>query len=47
MIDLGGRMLGCVSLNLNEIGRLSLAILVENYLDYNAGLIARGRRAGA
>ena len=47
MIDLGGRMLGCVSLNLNEIGRLSLAIPVENYLDHRAGLIARGRRAGA
>jgi serine protease Do len=44
MFDLRGRMVGVVSLNLNEVGRLSLAVPVENFLDHRESLLRHGRR---
>jgi S1-C subfamily serine protease len=44
MIDLTGRMVGVVSLNLNEIGKFSLAIPVEYFLDHREELLRYGRR---
>ncbi len=44
MIDLKGRMIGVVSLNLNEVGKFSLAIPVENFSDHRDELLRYGRR---
>ena len=44
MFDMRGRMIGVVSLNLNEVGKFSLAIPVENFLDYRDELLRYGRR---
>lgn len=44
MFDMHGRMIGVVSLNLNEIGKFSLAIPVEHYTEHHAELIRYGRR---
>jgi S1-C subfamily serine protease len=45
LIDTRGRMVGVVSLNLNEIGRFSLAIPADHYLDARDAFVA-GRRPG-
>ena len=34
MFDMHGKMVGVVSLNLNEVGKFSLAIPVENFQDH-------------
>lgn len=44
MFDMNGRMVGVVSLNLGEVGKFSLAIPVEHYLDYKEELLRYGRR---
>lgn len=44
MIDMKGSMVGVVSLNLSEVGKFSLAIPVENFLDYRDELLRYGRR---
>jgi S1-C subfamily serine protease len=44
MFDMKGRMVGVTSLNLNEVGRFSLAIPVENFLHHKDELIRYGRR---
>jgi S1-C subfamily serine protease len=44
MIDMQGRMVGVVSLNLNEVGRFSLAIPVEHFLEHRDELLRYGRR---
>ena len=44
MFDMYGRMVGVVSLNLNEIGKFSLAIPVENFTDHKDELLRYGRR---
>lgn len=44
MFDMKGRMVGVVSLNLGEVGKFSLAIPVENFLDHSEELIRYGRR---
>ena len=44
MFDTAGRMIGTVSLNLNEVGRLSLAIPVENYTEHRDEMLRYGRR---
>lgn len=44
MFDMHGRMVGVVSLNLNEIGRFSLAIPVEHYTEHREELVRYGRR---
>jgi S1-C subfamily serine protease len=44
MFDMKGRMVGVVSLNLNEIGRFSLAIPVENFSAHRDELVRYGRR---
>ena len=44
LLDLQGRVVGVVSLNLNEIGRFSLAIPAEYYLDARAEFLAGGSR---
>ncbi len=44
MFDMHGRMIGVVSLNLNEVGKFSLAIPIENFQDYREELIRYGRR---
>lgn len=44
LIDVHGRLVGIVSLNLNEIGRFSLAIPVECYRDHREELLRFGRR---
>lgn len=43
LLDLEGRMVGVVSLNLGEIGRQSLAIPVEYYLGHRDELLRFGR----
>ena len=43
LVDLKGRLLGVVSLNLNEVGKFSLAIPVEYYLKIEQELKAFGR----
>ncbi|MGH7834511.1 MAG: S1C family serine protease [Candidatus Binatia bacterium] len=43
LIDLKGRLMGVVSLNLNEIGKFSLAIPIEYYLRYADELKQHGR----
>jgi S1-C subfamily serine protease len=45
LIDVRGRLIGVVSLNLNEIGRFSLAIPIAHYRDHRAELLRCGRRA--
>jgi S1-C subfamily serine protease len=44
MYDANGQMVGIVSLDLNEIGRMTLAIPVENFLDHRDELLRHGRR---
>lgn len=44
MFDMQGRMVGVVSLNLGEVGKFSLAIPVEHYLDHREELLRYGRR---
>ncbi len=44
MFDMRGRMVGVVSLNLNEIGKFSLAIPVEHFTDHHDELLRHGRR---
>jgi S1-C subfamily serine protease len=46
MFDMNGRMVGVVSLNLGEVGKFSLAIPVEYYLDHREELLRYGRRIG-
>ncbi|HXH84034.1 MAG TPA: S1C family serine protease [Candidatus Tectomicrobia bacterium] len=43
LFDLGGRLLGIVSLNLNEIARCSLAIPIEHYAQHADELLRHGR----
>ncbi len=42
LLDRHGRVVGVVSLNLNEIGRFALAIPAERYLDARDAFLARG-----
>ena len=42
MLDLLGRVRGVVSLNLNEIGKFSLGVPVETFLDQRAAFLADG-----
>jgi S1-C subfamily serine protease len=44
LIDRRGRVAGVVSLNLNEIGRFSLAIPIAAYRDHRDELLRHGRR---
>lgn len=44
MFDMAGRLIGVVSLNLGEVGKFSLAIPVEHYLDHREELLRHGRR---
>lgn len=44
MFDMRGRMIGVVSLNLNEIGKFSLAIPVEHFTEHQEELFRYGRR---
>jgi S1-C subfamily serine protease len=44
LLDMLGRLVGIVSLNLNEIGRFSLAIPMECYLDARDEFLAGGGR---
>ena len=44
MFDMKGRMVGVVSLNLNEVGKFSLAIPVDHFLQHSAELLRHGRR---
>ncbi len=44
LLDTAGRLVGIVSLNLNEIGRFSLAIPIEHYRDHRDELLRFGRR---
>jgi S1-C subfamily serine protease len=43
LVDLNGRLLGVVSLNLNEIGKFSLAIPIEHYAQHQQELKQHGR----
>jgi S1-C subfamily serine protease len=43
LFTLGGRMIGVVSLNLNEVARTSLAIPVEQYRENETELLRHGR----
>lgn len=45
LLDTHGRVVGVVSLNLNEIGRFSLAIPADHYLDARDAFVS-GRRGG-
>ncbi len=44
LVDTLGRVVGVVSLNLNEIGRFALAIPIEHYRDWRDELLEHGRR---
>lgn len=44
LIDVRGRVVGIVSLDLGEVGRFTLAIPIDNYLDHRAELLQHGRR---
>jgi S1-C subfamily serine protease len=44
MFDMQGRMVGITYLNLNEVGRFSLAIPAENFTQYKDELLRYGRR---
>jgi S1-C subfamily serine protease len=46
LLDMRGQLVGVVSLNLNEIGRFSLAIPAEYYLDARAEFLAGGGGMG-
>jgi len=45
IFDMVGRMVGVVSLNLNEVGKFSLAIPVEYFTEHKDELLRYGRRA--
>ena len=45
LVDTLGRVVGVVSLNLNEIGRFALAVPIEHYRDWRGELLQYGRRA--
>jgi S1-C subfamily serine protease len=44
LLDRRGQVNGVVSLNINEIGRFSLAIPIEHYRDHRDELVRHGRR---
>ncbi len=44
LIDVYGRVLGVVSLDLGEVGRLTMAIPAEHYIENGAELLQHGRR---
>lgn len=44
MFDMKGRMVGVVSLNLNEVGKFSLAIPVDHFMAHREELLRYGRR---
>ena len=44
MFDMKGRMVGVVSLNLGEVGKFSLAIPVEHFVEHSEELLRYGRR---
>jgi S1-C subfamily serine protease len=44
LLDLRGRVAGIVSLDLNEIGRFTLAVPVDHYLEHREELLRYGRR---
>lgn len=44
MFDMNGRMVGITYLNLNEVGRFSLAIPIENFIQHKDELLKYGRR---
>lgn len=44
MFDMQGRMIGVVSLNLSEVGKFSLAVPIEHYLEHQEELLRYGRR---
>jgi S1-C subfamily serine protease len=44
LIDTFGRVAGVVSLDLGEVGRFTLAIPIDNYLDHKSELLMHGRR---
>ncbi len=44
LVDRRGRVVGIVSLNLNEISRFSLAIPIEHYREHRDELLRHGRR---
>jgi len=44
MLDMLGRVIGIVSLDLNEIGRFTLAIPVHHYVEHRDELLRHGRR---
>ncbi len=46
LVDVQGRVLGVISLNLNEIGRFSLAIPIACFRDHRDELLKFGRRQG-
>lgn len=44
VLDMVGHMVGVMSLNLNEVGKFSLAIPVENFTEHKDELLRYGRR---
>lgn len=44
LLDLRGRVAGIVSLDLNEIGRFTLAVPMDHYLEHREELLRYGRR---
>jgi serine protease Do len=44
LLDLFGRVVGIVSLDLGEVGRFTLAIPVEHYVEHREELLRHGRR---
>ena len=44
LLDMFGRVIGIVSLDLGEVGRFTLAIPVEHYLEHREELLRHGRR---
>lgn len=44
LLDMRGRLAGVVSLDLSEVGRFTLAIPVDHYLDHREELLRHGRR---
>jgi S1-C subfamily serine protease len=44
LLDMSGRVVGIVSLDLGEVGRFTLAIPVEHYTEYRDELLRHGRR---
>src|SRR3989442_13580609 len=47
LLDVLGQVIGVVSLNLNEIGRFSLVVPAEYYLEATDRFLTPGRPAGA